>query len=285
MSTRMLGKVFFSRCLLMFALGLCFSLPALASVEATVVVEKAIIWADVKRSAPLGYVLKDKKVTVGEVPRNKNQVVPIAVSGRIGYISLDDISFDNKSVPTEREYTRFKEMTEKRDGAVYSFTMTGLNATESKDTAASRPGDNWNFLGGTIKGDVPTPTSRVGVVVALDYLYAQNRPETFRMVGVSLGLSWHIIKSRWFILKVEGMGTAIPYAQYESNPLFTLNGYGFGGMAQGVANIFFGEHWALEGSAGPQLIRLYGIDRPEPFKDFDPQFTGLRWSVGLAYRL
>lgn len=245
-----------------------------------------MIWADVQRSAPLGYVAKGKVVTVGEVPRNKNQVVPIAVSGRVGYIAMEDLSFEDnvKTSPEERRYERFKDVATKRHGDQIVMSVTGFNATESKDSTAGRIGENWNFIGGSLKGEAPTATPRVAVIFIGDYLYAENRPETFRVFQLSLGVSFLVLDTRYLKLKVEAAGTAVPYVQYESDPLFTLNGYGLGGLAQGVLDLYFGDNWGLEVSAGLQAIKLYGIDRPEPFKDFSPLFTGTRWSGGILYR-
>ena len=263
------------------------SLTALASVEAIVITDKAVIWADQQRSAPLGYVTKGKTVTVGEVPRNKNQVVPIVVSGRVGYIAIEDLSFESgvEEGPQERRYERFKEVARKREGQQVSFGVTGFNAQESKDTAAGRRGDSWNFLGTALKGVAPTPANRLGVMFIVEYLYAENKPETFRAFDLALGLSYALIDGRNIKLKVEAGPVFIPYVQYESSPLFTLNGYGYGALGQGVLDIFFNENWGIEGSLGIQALQFSGIDRPSPFKDFNPLFTGTRWMAGLVYRL
>lgn len=257
-----------------------------ASVEALVIVDKAIIWADVKRSAPLGYVVKGKTVTVGEVPRNKNQVVPIVVSGKIGYIAMDDLSFADRpnEALEDKRYERFKDVATDQLGQQIMFLGTGFSSTESKNTAAGRTGKNWNFVGGTLKGVVPTSKPRLGVMFIGEYLYAQNNPETFRVFEMGLGFSFNLIDWRYFKLRAEVAGMAVPYVQYESDPLFTLNGYGFGALAQGTVDIYFNDRWGIEGSMGFQTIKLFGIDRPSPFKDFDPLFTGTRISAGLLYR-
>lgn len=263
---------------------LCSS--AHASVEAIVIVDKAIIWADVKRSAPLGYVVKGKTVTVGEVPRNKNQVIPIAVSGRIGYIAMDDISFADKpsEIPKDKRYERFKEVATEQLGQQVMFLATGFNSKESKNTSAGRTGQNWNFRGGTLKGVVPTSKPRLGIMFIGEYLYAENNPETFRVFEMGLGFSITVIDWRYFKLRAEAAAMAVPYVQYESDPLFTLNGYGLGGLAQGTVDIYFNNRWGIEGSLGIQAIKLYGIDRPSQFKDFDPFFSGTRMSLGVVYR-
>lgn len=257
-----------------------------ASVEAIVIAEKAVIWADVQRSAPLGYVTKGKQVTVGEVPRNKNQVVPIVVSGRIGYIAIDDLSFDEdlKEKPEEREYKRFKEVAQKKIGSQLAFGATVFSAQERRDTSAGRSGDSWSFIGGTLKGEAPTPSPRLGVIFVGDYLYAQNDPETFRAFNLGLGLAFALINGNYFKLKLEAVGMMIPYVQYESDPLFTLNGYGYGALGSVTMDLFFNDNWGIEGSGGLQVLQINGIDRPAPFKDFSPFFSGTRWTLAALYR-
>ena len=272
--------------ILLIICGLLMSALSWAAVDAVVIAEKAVVWADIQRSAPLGYLAKGKIIRVGELTRNKNQVVAIAISGRIGYISTDDISFDldPKAAPEERRYERFKDVANKKDGTLFMFGVTGFNATERKNTADGRRGDNWNFIGGTIKGEVATSVERLGIIFIGDYLYAENKPETFRVFDLSLGVSFALINAKYVKLKAEVAGIVVPYVQYESDPLFTLNGYGYGAIAQGALDIFFNEQWGVEGSLGIQTLQFNGIDRPAPFTDFSPLFSGTRWFAGIVRR-
>ncbi len=57
--------------------------------------EKAIVYADQKLTSPIGFFRKGEKVKVGEVLREYGTVLPIAVSGRIGYIATKDLLLAN----------------------------------------------------------------------------------------------------------------------------------------------------------------------------------------------
>lgn len=52
---------------------------------------KAKVYADKELTSPIGYISKGKKVKVGEVLREYGTVLPIAISGRIAYIKVDDL--------------------------------------------------------------------------------------------------------------------------------------------------------------------------------------------------
>ncbi len=282
---RALGRV-----LLPLIIGIS-PLFAHAARDAIVNVEKATIYSDVQRTSPIGYARKGKLVRVGDKEREKGQVVPVVVSGKIGYIAVDDLLFDDdlKKKLTESEdeansVSRYRESTLKRYGEHLMMGYTRFASTESKDEAADRPGDDWTFNGGFLKGEIRTSKERLGLAFMLEYLFAQNPDEKFRMFEFGLGGSLALINARRFKLKAEVFGLMVPWAQYENAPLFTLNGYGVGALAQGTMIIFISESVGFEAAAGVQSVKIFGIDRPSPFKEFNPLFTGTRLSGALVFR-
>ncbi len=279
-----------ARVLLPLILGISPML-AQAARDAIVNVEKAIIYSDAQRSSPIGFARKGKLVRVGDKEREKGQVVPVVVSGKIGYIAVDDLLFDEelKKKLTEAEdeassVSRYRESTLRRYGEHLMMGYTRFGATESKDEAADRPGDAWTFNGGFVKGEIRTEKERLGLAFMLEYLFAENPEEKFRMFEFGLGGSLALINARRFKLKAEVFGLMVPWAQYENAPLFTLNGYGLGALAQGTMIIFISESVGFEAAAGVQSVKIFGIDRPSPFKEFNPLFTGTRVSGALVFR-
>jgi hypothetical protein len=117
-----------------------------------------------------------------------------------------------------------------------------------------------------------------------EYLFAEAQDETFRIFDLGMGLSWALINARNFKIKADAWGLVVPWAQYEAAPLFTLNGYGLGAMAQLSAIYFLSETWGFELAGGVQAVKLFGIKRPSPFQEFNPMFTGQRISIGLTGR-
>ncbi len=263
---------------------------ALAARNAVVTSEKAVIWADAQRTAPLGYARRGKVLRVGEKERSKGQVITVIVSGKLAYISVDDVAFEDteKAEEVDKEATRFKESTEKIFTQSIGFSVVQFSARESKDSKAERPGDDWSFQGGQLKGMIQKVDSRVGVVFLFDYLYGENKiedqTETLRIFEMGIGGSLALLNFRHLQLKVEALALLVPWAQYEAPPLFTLNGYGVGGLGQGTLSIYPSESLGFEISAGVKTVKIFKIKRPAPFEEFSPLFVGAQLSAGLLYR-
>lgn len=276
--------------LLPYFLGILVLFTALdshAARDAVVIKERAIIWADAQRSAPLGYARRGRTLRVGDKEREKGQVVSVIVSGKVAYISVEDIAIDEdrKKIDIEEvTLTRFQEATKPRYRDQVVFSLVQFNATESADTAARRLEKEWNFQGGQLKGEIRTSNERLNVGFMFEYLFGESQDEVFRIFELGMGASWALVNSRNFKIRAEAWGVLVPWAQYEAAPLFTLNGYGLGAMGQLSANFFLSETWGLEVAGGIQAVKLFGIKRPSPFQEFNPMFMGPRLSIGLTGR-
>ncbi len=264
------------------------ALPVWAARNAVVTVEQAIIWADAQRSAPIGYARRGKVIRVGERELERGSVVSLMVSGRIGYVSVSDIAYDDdrkKAVePEETKASRFHLAAKQRYRDELSAGYRLFRSVELEDSERGRPEKTWNFQGAFLKGEVRTKNERLNVAVAFDYLFAESQNEAFRMLTVGLGASWALINHREFKVRFEAMGLLVPWAQYEAQPLFTLNGRGLGARGQISAVSFLNETWGIEGQAGLEAIKVYGIARPSPFPSFEPFFIGTRFSLGAVAR-
>lgn len=273
--------VFVGICLLWLPLTLW------AARDAVVISEKAVIWADPKRSAPLGYARRGKVLRVGDTEREKGQMVTVVVSGKIAYIALEDVQL-GQARPNEKsdevQTTRFQEATRDRLGGYLMFSGTLLQASESKDSKAERDGDTWSFQGGQIKGAAHKDDARLGLSIMGEYLYAGKGKESFRLFELGFGPAFSLINFQNVKLKIEAMLLLVPWAQYDAEPLFTLNGYGAGGLAQASLLLFPSASWGVEGALGLQAIKVFKFKRPEPFEEFSPLFVGAKISAGLVRR-
>ena len=90
---------------------LTFLMPLSFAAQVGIVVNKrAIIYADLERKVPIGFVKKGKQVPVGEVKRRQGELLPINVNGKIAwietknlYLPSEDKSFDQNKKITEHE--------------------------------------------------------------------------------------------------------------------------------------------------------------------------------------
>ena len=65
--------------------------------SARVTVTRAVVYSDENLSSPLGYISKDKLITVGN-PRKKNpEIIPLVVAGHLAFIEAKNIIFENET--------------------------------------------------------------------------------------------------------------------------------------------------------------------------------------------
>jgi hypothetical protein len=266
------------------ALSLCLTVLAFdasAARDAWVKTVEAVIWSDVQRSGPLGYVRRGRKLRVGDENQQRGEVVPLVVSGRIAYVSLADLTFNPAD---ERVYTRFQDAGLYRLSEQVVLSGTMFNGTESTNKNADRYGDSWDFRGGTLKGLARTEHQHMDLGVLLDFFSVARGDQQFKIFEFGLGVSYAVIDALYLKWKLEAYGLLVPWAQYSWGGLFSTNGFGFGGMAQTTVVLFGGNHWGVEGALGMQLLQLFDIKPPPPFPQFDPGFIGMRASLGVVRR-
>ena len=81
---------------LLLAFLFVLSSPVHSARQATISSQYAIIYADLNLSSPIGKISKGQKIKVGTIARRNNSVVPIAISGKIAWIRISDILFDDE---------------------------------------------------------------------------------------------------------------------------------------------------------------------------------------------
>lgn len=98
-----------------------FLLPihAFAAREAVVISKNAMVYSDINLTSPIGFLRQGKKIAVGEVKRNRGEVVPIVVNNRIAYLKVRDLSIEGDALQeyqgariTEHEFDTDKEKRE-----------------------------------------------------------------------------------------------------------------------------------------------------------------------------
>lgn len=59
--------------------------------NAVIRVNKAYVYSDLDMSTIIGYIPSGRQVRVGQNPKNQNSLLPIIVSGKVGYIKISDL--------------------------------------------------------------------------------------------------------------------------------------------------------------------------------------------------
>lgn len=268
-------------------IGLLLSSICWASHDAVVTSSRAIIYSDVEMTSPLGYVRKGKKLKVGEIPRNKAQVYPIALSGKIAYIRVIDVSTQREAMDSSKLVAeRFKKQSDEILGAKYSLNYMGYytQVTLPTDNDALSDKDSVTWTGLSLKGEVLL-SKRWDMQVILNYLGATQGPESFKMVETGVGAGLRLFELNRFLVEWETQALGVPYSSYAYTDQFRVNGYGFTvGTGLCVATRL-GRNWGLEGAAGIYYTKLMGFDPPDPYEAINPTFYGTRVSIGVNYQM
>lgn len=263
-----------------------FSSSALAAQQAMVIVNKAVVYSDKYMSSPIGYISRGKKIVVGDIPRNKAQVYPIVISGKIAYIRAVDITtekIDTKSNTLTSE--RFQKTTKANlpdKKLVFSYYGFSSKISQQFDNGEIKNNDSLLWHGLSLKGEILVKNSFDFSLIA-NYMFTEQETETYSVVELGLGLSQRLLNKKSFILRLNGEVLAVPFATYEIENQFKVKSYG---LTTGFGLNFtylWNESWGIEGYGGFYYTQLLEFSTPQPYSKVAPSFTGNRIGLGINY--
>lgn len=257
-----------------------------AAQNAIVASDKAIIYADEQMSAPVGYVKKGKKIKIGDIARNKAQVYPIIVSGKIAYIRALDVSTEKESVDSNVLIAeRFQNVTENEHP--YNYAVSFFNYSSQieldKENDELNNKDPVNWYGVSLRGGAEI-SPKWDFDVIFNLMNAKVEQEVFRAVEIGFGSSLRVYDKGRFKLRAFLQLLAIPYASYSLADEFRVNGYGF--TTGGGLNLAhrFGKNFGAELFGGFYYTKLSGFKASVPYNPIAPSFLGSRLGLGLNYQ-
>ncbi len=285
------------KCFLKFfksALFLCLYCGSLSAAQwARVSSPKAVLFADPAMSSPIGYFKKGQKIRVGEVPRNKGRVLPTVYKKKIVYVRIVDLetSKDLRLIRTATERMKDREvkeaMRETRLGigaAVYGASASSFNSVGEKKESESL------FLGGVgLNGASYNLERDYHYIVNMEYLSGSKAKAHLSLILMGIGASYELIKLDHFRLGAYAAFEAAPWAQYEVDSLFKVNGYGLGASSGLEGDLRITKKWSFSAFAGYRYLKLLGFNLPgatSEYKiqdDFSPSLHGLALSGALSY--
>lgn len=89
-------------------------LPSLAAQNAVIRAEKAYVYSDLDMSTIVGFITQGRQVRVGSTARNQNSVLPIIVSGKVGYIKISDLLLESDNPHLKVGHASIEEAADKR---------------------------------------------------------------------------------------------------------------------------------------------------------------------------
>lgn len=251
-----------------------------AAREAIVVAEKAIVYSTADLKAPIGYVVKGKKVMLGEVPVNRGQAYPVVVAGKLAYLRALDVSFE---MDGQQNFvaSRFYEITKESYSSHYSLGF--INYASQFESPITGLEEAFNWYGYQLKGE-STFGGRWGVQILTTGMWATKGEEQFRSIELGIGASYMIMELSRLRVNLFAQFLGIPFANYTVGTKFRVNGGGYGGGLGLSATFDIKKRWGIEGSFGVYQTRLSGFDTPEDYQAPNPTFSGARTVLSAYYR-
>ena len=140
----------------------CIASPLLqASRYAVVNSDRTVVYSDLAMESPIGYISGGKLIKVGEKPRMKGTLVPIAVSGRIAYVQVKDIryvedeqdTYSPKITEHNIDNSAFKVQDSFKDNNHIIFQLGQFSLGQNWQDLSTSAGDEspssmtyWNFM-------------------------------------------------------------------------------------------------------------------------------------------
>lgn len=258
-----------------------------AAQTAMVISDRALIYADELMTSPIGYVRKGKKIKIGDIPRNRAQVYPIIVSGKVAYIKAQDVDNQRQSMDSNVLVAeRFQKGTQDEYKTVYSVSLFNFSSQIGLDKQNDEVQDQdpMNWLGVSLHGGAQL-SKRHDLDLFINYLNAKQDDEVFRAVEFGPGWGFRILETSRMVLKFSAQALMVPFASYSVGELFRVNGYGLSTGAGANANFRLGKNIGLEAYGGFFYTKLFGFDPPSPYQSIAPSFMGTRIGLGISYQL
>jgi hypothetical protein len=271
---------------LFLILSLFFVCPLLwASQDAIVVNDRAIIYSDKEMTSPIGFVQRGKKLKVGDIPRNKAQVYPVVVSGKIAYIRVLDVTTEKESMDaTTLSAERFRKITDKKFDSKVAFSYYSFLSTVnlSRKNGSLKDSDSLFWHGLSLRGEA-LAVKRLDFGVIINYMGTDESREHFRVLETGLTAAVRLYDGKIFLARLETQISAIPFSSYELDGQFRVKSFGFSGGGGLNLTWLFNNHWGIQTYGGLFYTRLMAFDTPDPYTDFSANFMGGRFGLGVNY--
>jgi hypothetical protein len=263
---------------------------------------RAVIYADTDMKVPLGYVRQGKKIKVGDVARENGQLLPIVVSGKIGYIKVTDLilkDFNQEEVTDKKDVLDRYEVTLEEEKEDRIPDNNHLRVSLGSMAA----GSDWQAIS-LATGDGEGSLARSFQV------FIEHRP-SWRKFNWSLGMGYYSISQSAASLQTVTVETNFFYSPWNSSIMridlyggllftgdvkfqentltYVKSGAGWGYTLGGILRVFTHQKLGLHLGAGTKILNvtsLNNLDTASSAELFNiKQVGGAEIYFGLSYEL
>ncbi len=179
---------------------------------ARIIVPKAIVFSDENMNNPIGYLVNDKLITLGN-PRKKNpNLVPLMVNGKIAFIELNNIRYESESLeqlnlkrgaPKEHNVDLILNAPEERlseNNSVYFTFQQFSGGAETKKLFKTLDGETKDsYTGATLSFLHRKEASKFFWGAGYEYNYIGGNNVNFKLYMIDLIAGYTIIKNPLFL--------------------------------------------------------------------------------------
>jgi hypothetical protein len=265
---------------------LLFSFSLLAAQNGLVVVDKAVIYADVHMKHPIGYISKWKSVRVGNIARNGGTVLPVAVSkNKIGYISVYDLSFGRDAKSIQSTYDRFYEdaIRKKPKKDHFHIISNGFLGTAEigDENFGTNTVDTYFFGFGFEK--INFYSANLSWYWGLNYEVSQAGDGVeLSNTMFRIGGKYKLFRYKDFTIAANANVGGSPYTAIETE-YFRANGINF--STSGGLEVYVPLTSTMDFTVfgGYEIQKIIGLDLPAGLGEFNPFILGFKTNIGLAF--
>lgn len=267
---------------------LCFFLittSAWSAQTAIVKSKRAVIYADMLMTSPIGYIRKGKKVRIGNKSRNKGRVVPLIYVGKVVFVPTKDITIlDGSSVTLEGENPDVIGLELERHRFISNFIM--FSSGYSKGRYELSPSDTGSAFMTGFSFEVENRSSNRVRFNRLGFEQISFESDSGEVLTIPSGTYARVFRLRdWRKLKINAVFKIgfSPYTIYEVQPYFKLDG--FSTMFEGSLEFiyFFAEKFSFQATLGYRMQQLSQFKLDDQFEEFNPLLSGVSSILSLAY--
>lgn len=175
---------------------------------------KAVVYADENMLSPLGYIANGKAIKVGNPRRMNRDLVPLIISGRLAFIEIKDIRYENSSedeykfkrgAPLEHDFDKSIQKPSEVISQNNSFYLSGHRFTAGSDVEnvlTAIDGSTVNSFMGFQAQFIHRQTNPLFWGVAIDYSSISSNTVSFSYWMLSPTIGYTLVKKNLFNFEV-----------------------------------------------------------------------------------
>lgn len=265
---------------------LLFACELYAAQYATISVDRAIVYADIEMTAPIGYLVRGKRIRIGDNARNKDRVYPFILNNKVVYIEKKNISTTDDLSLISSTTQRIKEQEVKREETVIGFgPVLRLQRFSFDSGYGDMQSEVLLLTGVTLSGELNHLGTRESRILSLDFVKGNKGNQSFSEATFHFQFGYQLLQSRYLVIRPRIGLSVTPYAQYEIKNQFQKNGQGLGGNLGFDFDIRLTESWGFTLGASYNYSKYFGFELPNPYpSEFKPSLSGYEVNARVKYR-